>query len=84
MNLYKISLKSFEIMNKYKCEWIYGFSSMTEKEVKKIVGKYKIHIRVYRLWIDYKDLVVNYNPSFKEKVVITVEVASTMKKTVMK
>lgn len=50
MNLYKISLKSFEIMNKYKCEWIYSFSSMTEKEVKKIVGKYKIHIEC----IDYE------------------------------
>lgn len=36
-------------MNKYKCEWIYDFLSMTEKEVKKIVGKYKIHVRVYRL-----------------------------------
>ena len=72
-------------MNKYKCEWIYSFSSMTEKEVKKIVGKYKIHIECidYEL-INYKDLVVNYNPSFKEKVVITVEVASIMKKTVMK
>ncbi|EFS19794.1 hypothetical protein HMPREF0798_01158 [Staphylococcus hominis subsp. hominis C80] len=49
ISLYKIFLKSFKIMNKYKREWIYGFSSMTEKEVKKIVGKYKIHIRVYRL-----------------------------------
>lgn len=50
INLYKIFLKSFEIMNKYKCEWIYSFSSMTKKEVKKIVGKYKIHIEC----IDYE------------------------------
>ena len=37
-------------MNKYKCKWIYSFSSATEKGVKKIVGKYKIHIEC----IDYE------------------------------
>ncbi|MCI2900436.1 hypothetical protein FH128_11035 [Staphylococcus hominis] len=58
---------------------------MTEKEIKKIVEKCKIHIeRIDYELINYKDLIVNYNPSFKEKIVITVEVASSNEKKVMK